>query len=127
MSQGLIEPIDPVNQATARIRALNDQLRTSTDFLGVLMARGQLVITRGVAARGSVFISRARTAVRTYTDFTSDNDPWGEHDFGDFTLDGVKLFWKIDYYDDRLEKGSEDPSDPAQTRRVLTILLADEY
>jgi hypothetical protein len=56
-----------------------------------------------------------------------DNDPFEEHDFGSFEHDGERIFWKIDYYDRSLTKGSGAPSDPAQTRRVLTIMLASEY
>ena len=59
--------------------------------------------------------------------FTTENDPYGEHDFGSVTIDGTNLFWKIDYYDLSLQYGSSDPSDPAQTARVLTITLAEEY
>ena len=56
--------------------------------------------------------------------FTPDNDPYGEHNFGSFEHNGIRVFWKIDYYDRNVEYGSEDPSDPAQTTRVLTIMLA---
>jgi hypothetical protein len=80
-----------------------------------------------VAALGSDFIDRAVSAVRRYRNFGPDNDPYGEHDFGIFELDGQTLNWKIDYYDRLLEWGSPDPADPAVTRRVLTILLAEEY
>jgi hypothetical protein len=61
------------------------------------------------------------------SEFTPDNDPHGEHDFGSFTLVGRKFFWKIDYYDREMVHGSEEPADPAKTMRVLTILLASEY
>ena len=66
-------------------------------------------------------------AVRDYLTFSPDDDPHGEHDFGSIAILGNKFFWKIYYYDKSLEKGSEDPSDPAKTTRVLTIMLADEY
>lgn len=38
-----------------------------------------------------------------------------------------KVFWKIEAYDRDLRFGSEDPANPAVTRRVLTIMLASEY
>ena len=49
------------------------------------------------------------------------------HDFGSFELCGRKFFWKIEYYDRAMEHGSEDPSDPEQTTRVMTVMLAEEY
>ena len=109
------------------IRALNDAFRTEPWSVGSALADDTLVITRGVADHGNDFIDRAISAVRAFSDFTADNDPYSEHDFGSFEIDGEELFWKIDYYDRELEWGSPDPADPAVTRRVLTILLAEEY
>jgi hypothetical protein len=115
-------------RATARIRELNDALRAATEFpLGPDLASGQLVVTRGVAEHGNEFIDRAVRAVQAFDAFSEDNDPHGEHDFGSFELDGETLFWKIDYYDSAFTAGSPDPADPGVTRRVLTILLAEEY
>ena len=62
-----------------------------------------------------------------FDDFNADNDPHGELDFGSFELEGEKVFWKIDYYDLAGEFGSEDPTDPKKTLRVLTVMLAEEY
>ena len=66
-------------------------------------------------------------AVRSFSNFTPDNDPHGEHDFGSLEIDGQTYFWKIDCYDKNCEFGSEDSGDPAQTTRALTIMRADEY
>jgi Protein of unknown function (DUF3768) len=92
---------DEPSERTLRIRELNDALRATRDHIGVLLGRGQLVITQGVAAHGNDFIDRAVEAVRRFNAFSTENDPYGEHDFGKFTLDGYDLFWKIDYYDKR--------------------------
>ena len=62
-----------------------------------------------------------------YADFTPDNDPYGEHDFGSLTVARHKAFFKIDYYDQNLDFGSENPADASVTQRVLTIMLAEEY
>jgi hypothetical protein len=65
--------------------------------------------------------------VRGFAKFEPANDPYGEHDFGAVDVAGQKFFWKIDYYDSKMEFGSDDPADPAKTTRVLTIMRADEY
>jgi hypothetical protein len=86
--------------------------------------RGACVPDEGIAALSPADQSAIREKVETFDAFTPDNDPYGEHDFGSFEHNGIRVFWKIDYYDRNLEYGSEDPSDPAQTTRVLTIMLA---
>ena len=68
----------------------------------------------------------ATSSRASYESFSPDNDPYGEHDFGSFQLDSLTLFWKIDF-DNAFDHGSPDPTDPAATKRVLTILLAEEY
>src|SRR5271170_2632658 len=80
----------PTDDTTKRIQELNDQLRRTGKG-------GRVLFTRGVRDPG--LLDQALAAVRTFDAFTPDNDPHEEHDFGSFTLDGRKLFWKIDLYD----------------------------
>ena len=65
--------------------------------------------------------------VRSFSAFTSANDPYGEHDFGFLSVGGHEFFWKIDYYDPSLTRHSDDAADPFVTARVLTIMLTEEY
>jgi hypothetical protein len=106
---------------TEKIAELNDLCRTA---MGIA---GRLIITEGIASLPPEEQSAIREKVETFTDFDRDNDPHSERDFGAFEHEGRKVFWKIDYYDRSLSAGSEDPSDPRQTTRVLTIMLASEY
>ena len=103
-----------------RIRELNDAFRRS--FSG-----GKVMMTAGVDALPDMVKAAALQKVATFSEFTGDNDPYDEHDFGGFDLCSRKFFWKIDCYDQRCEYGSEDPSNPERTRRVLTVMLAEEY
>ena len=114
------EKIMRTSETSARIRQLNDQFRKC--FCG-----GRVMITQGVDALPSDLRAKAIRNVATFEAFNLDNDPHNEHDFGSFDLAGQKFFWKIDYYSPDLQGGSEDPSDPAKTARVLTIMLAQEY
>jgi hypothetical protein len=84
-------------------------------------------MSSGVADLPLVVKSHVLIQVQRFADFNADNDPHGEHDFGSFEIAGEKFFWKIDYYDSDMTFGSEDPADPEKTRRVLTIMLAEEY
>ena len=77
--------------------------------------------------RASAVKAAALQRVVSFSDFTPHNDPHKERDFGAFELADHRFFWKIDYYDARCEFGSEDPSDPTKTTRVLTLMLVQDY
>jgi hypothetical protein len=106
--------------STEVIRTLNDALRTT--FEG-----GRVLVTQGVRALPLEVKPAVLQAVQAFSAFTPENDSYGEHDFGSFELQGARIMWKIDYYNLSLDGGSENPADPEVTRRVLTIMLAEEY
>jgi Protein of unknown function (DUF3768) len=105
---------------TEAIRELNDQLRQN-------LRAGTALITAGVAALGPEAVARIVKTIAVYDDFCHANDPYEEHDFGAFEVEGRKLFFKIDYYDKALTYHSPDAADPTVTERVITIMLAEEY
>jgi hypothetical protein len=108
------------SDTTARICALNDQLRR-------FGRGGRVMITSGIETRGAAAIARILAAVAGFDAFTSDNDPYGEHDCATLDVDGIQVFFKVDYYDRDLTYHSPDPSDPSVTQRVMTVMRADEY
>lgn len=104
------------NETAAKIAALNDAARNNA---------ANYMATRGIMSLDEVVISDIFIAVQGFNKFTEDNDPYGEHDFGSFKVAGNEVFWKIDYYTQDLSSGCY-PLDP-ECRRVLTIMLAEEY
>ena len=80
------------------------------------------MLTAGVNELPDMVKAAAIQKVASFDDFSEDNDPYGEHDFGTFRLCGRRFFWK-----NAMKYGSEDPADPDQTTRVLTIMLVSEY
>ncbi|HET9098264.1 MAG TPA: DUF3768 domain-containing protein [Candidatus Saccharimonadales bacterium] len=97
-----------------RIAALNDHFRqTSNHFL----------LTNGVSNLPN--IPGLIGEIRRYKDFNEDNDPYEEHDFGNLSWQGRSIFWKIDYYDQQLSQWHDPAKDSC--KRILTVLLADEY
>lgn len=102
------------------IRALNDAFRK-----GERPDLGRIMITAGVRDSVAAWPLGEIGVYEAVKTFDAGNDPHREHDFGSFEHRGQTLFFKIDYYDKTLVAGSEDPSDPDVTTRVMTIMLAD--
>lgn len=124
----------PAVSQAEQIARLNDLARRTMGVASVVLA------TPGFLALPDIDQSRVRELVETFDAFTPDNSPYGERDFGtvyqcDKGLWSIArpaqvlqiVYWKIDAYDLDLCFGSENPADPAVTRRVLTIMLASEY
>ena len=110
---------------TKTIQEINDRFRK-----GDPTVPGTVVVTPGVQAllegNGEGYDVLARE-VQAFDEFTEDNDPHGEHDFGRFTYLGADCYWKIDQYNATYDGGSDDPADLEQTARVMTIMLPHEY
>ena len=118
------QPDDPISQAKI-IAAQNDRFRQT--FGADFSLPGRVVITRGVQARGAGFLQKLMAAVQAFDRFEASNDPYGQRDFGEVEIDGVRVWFKLDLFDRAFRYGSENPADPAVTRRVMTLLLPDEY
>lgn len=120
-----------------RIRTFNDAARRA---LGIACVAN---MTNGFAALPDLDRLAALSQIMKFDQFTDDNDPYGEHDFGavyrlapgewtqrrptDLDTIAQTVFWKIDYYDNSYQRGSEEPWDALKTARVLTVMLASEY
>lgn len=107
---------------TSQIRELNDRHRKAIPPIN-----GRLLLTQGVNSLPLHDLVKVLELVTDFDEFSPDNDPHGEHDFGAFDHAGVRYFWKIDYYDLAMEAHSTNPADLALTHRVLTVMRADEY
>lgn len=119
------------------IRRLNDAARSNPGVASLAN------VTTGFQSLPDADRFAALAAIVRFSTFDGNNDPYGEHDFGaiyrlatgawteerpsDEQTIATTVFWKVDYYDNSLEFGSEAPWDQQRTKRVLTIMLASEY
>lgn len=108
-----------------KIRRLNDQFRSGDQNVS-----GIVVVTVGMQSLIDGDPAMAQNlfcTIREYDQFNRENDPHGEHDFGAFTFQGERCFWKIDILDPSLACAPLDATDPKRSKRVLTIMLANDY
>lgn len=108
------------NANAAKIRNLNDAFRKTG-------RGGRIMLTQGIQAMGEQAVQEIIAKIAVFDAFTVDNDPWNEHDFGKIVHNGQKILFKLDYYDKAMKFASPDPSDPAVTTRVMTVMTAEEY
>ena len=102
------------------IATLNNKFRKS-------LIGGEVLLSAGIAAMSSEDKANIVSLVQNFDNFTPDNDPYGEHDFGSFDYKGEKILWKIDYYDLNHKYMSENPANPDITNRILTIMTVFEW
>ena len=89
--------------------------------------KGKYLVTKGISELPLPEQFAITIKVREFNNFNENNDPYGEHDYGKFQHNSNDIMWKIDCYDENYAYGSEEPSNPSKTRRVLTAMLAHEY
>ena len=106
-----------------KIAELNDKLRQNIFNPG----KDKVILTQGVSNLPFDEQLRILIKVKDFNDFTPDNNPWGENDFGKLEHNNTDYFWKIDYYNRDMDAGSENPADENKTCRILTIMKANEY
>jgi len=113
----------------ATIAAQNDAFRKAICGQPVLgkIPQGKLVVTASVDAQGPLFVMEALRQVGTFEAFNEDADPDHLHEMGVIEIETLTVWWKIDLYDLDYHFGSDDPDNPDQTRRVLTILFPSDY
>ncbi len=104
----------------AHLRALNDRLR-------ITLTGGLVSVTPGIMSLGDEIQLQVLQALARFDAFNESNDPYDEHDFGRFEVEGHVILFKIDAYDLTLRYASPNPADSSVTTRVLTLMLADEY
>lgn len=103
------------------VAELNDAFRST-------FQTGPVILSKGVASLVEKDRNRVIAMVSRFSEFTENNDPDGLHNFGVCEHANVgKVLWRIDCYDRDYRDTSRDPANPDITRRVLTIMLEEEY
>lgn len=109
----------------AVIARLNDMVRFGRDPLArVVMTRTCLSAFCDLDDVSAVAVQAELFAAFRECRFADD---CLERDFAEVLFGGRRVWMKIDYFDLDLVYGSPDPADPGVTRRVMTILLPEDY
>ena len=109
----------PVHEHAKKIAILNDRFRQT--FRG-----GKIILGDKVRTLSYLEKSHLVQAIKMFSDFNSENDPYREHDFGCVLLNTQRYYFRICCYDLQLQGRSANPHIVGQTRRILIITRLDE-
>ena len=100
------------------IAVRNDYLRS---FLPMMPNPHKLILSAHVSqlTRGEMF--EIISLVKRFTNFTNENDPYKERDFGRVVFCDEVFLWKFDYFDESFTSFQENGI------RALTIMHESEY
>ncbi len=84
-------------------------------------------MTQGISALDPDVQLELTRKVAAFEAFDEGSDPHGWREMGVIKIANITVWFKIDLYDTQYQYGSPAPQDPAQTRRVMTLLLPSEY
>lgn len=115
-------------QRSTKIRERNDRLRKRVGA-NIRGMKDFSVFTQMVQNLDEGKKEELIKKVTEFSEFTEDNDPYGEHDYGEVSLEKDPYHpyaFKIDYYDLKLEGGA-DPYESDEYRAVLTLMNLSEY
>ena len=102
-----------------------NQIRDKNDFLRKLLPNlpppHKVVFSEWAAKHHPSVIFELIRKIRDYKEFTPENDPYKEHDFGTVQVGETEFFWKIDYTDEAYEHFKADGL------RIFTIMEAGEW
>jgi hypothetical protein len=65
--------------------------------------------------------------IATFNDFNQENGPQQERGYGSFRPLRPEFCFKIDYFYLELEMASPDPAEPAITKRIMAMGLAQDW
>jgi hypothetical protein len=103
-----------------RICRLNDTFRRAFHGSEILLTQQFLTLPPSMRRR-------AIDAIKACDSFPPEYDIYQEHDLVMVDVDGTVIYAKIDYYALDMGFPAEDPSDPLATKRVMTIMLSNEF
>lgn len=111
-------------RTAADIAKKNDMFRTT-----LIRAKwNRLIFSEAVANSDEDVKQEIITALREYKcpPKGPESNPYGENDFGKFTVRGEDYFFKFDYYHPSMEYGADQYNDE-EVVHVLTVMETSEY